>query len=168
MSDLNQPIKKFPEKFSDSKLDLGIYGKENKSNSLIIDISTILIGIAWVIFSIIFLTFGEGQDVNGGENSNFLLNCLIVFIPVLVIATFSIVLKLSGRVNREVLNLQTEIDAMRRTYVTQQQVSGLTIRPGIEKKISEIEAAQKKTQNEVAKFSTRREINESSDQKAAI
>ena len=168
MSDLNQPIKKFPEKFSDSKLDLGIYGKENKSNSLIIDISTILIGIAWVIFSIIFLTFGEGQDVNGGENSNFLLNCLIVFIPVLVIATFSVVLKLSGRVNREVLNLQTEIDAMRRTYVTQQQVSGLTIRPGIEKKISEIEAAQKKTQNEVAKFSTRREINESSDQKAAI
>ena len=168
MSELNQSHNKIPERFSDSKLDLGIYGKENKSNSTIIDISTILISIVWVVFSIFFLTFGEDRTDENLEKANFLLNCLAVFIPVVVIVTFSIVLKMSGKLKGEVLKLQTEIDAMRRTYVTQQQVSGLTIRPGIEKKINEIEAAQKKTDNEVAKFSTRRETNEHSDQKAAL
>ena len=168
MSKLNQSHNKIPERFSDSKLGLGIYGKENKSNSTIIDISTISISILWVVFSIFFLTFGEDRTDENLEKANFLLNCLAVFIPVVVIVTFSIVLKMSGKLKGEVLKLQTEIDAMRRTYVTQQQVSGLTIRPGIEKKINEIEAAQKKTDNEVAKFSTRRETNEHSHQKAAL
>ena len=168
MSELSQSNNKIPEKFSDSKLDLGIYGKENKSNSTIIDISTILISIVWVVFSIFFLTFGENRANADVGKVNFLLNCLAVFIPVVVIATFSIVIKMSGILKGEVLKLQTEIDAMRRIYVTQQQVSGLRVKPGIEKKLNEIEAAQKKTQSEIAKFSTRREPSDFLDEKAAI
>ena len=106
MSKLNQLHNKIPERFSDSKLDLGIYGKENNSNSTIIDISTILISIVWVVFSIFFLTFGENQTDGDVDKVNFLLNCLAVFIPVVVIVTFSIVLKMSGKLKGEVLKLQ--------------------------------------------------------------
>lgn len=168
MSELNQSNKKIPERFTDSKLDLGIYGKENKSNSTIIDISTILISIVWVVFSIFYLTFGENRGDRDIERTNFLINCLAVFIPVVVIVTFSIVIKMSGKLKGEVLKLQTEIDAMRRTYVTQQQVSGLKVKPGIEKKLNEIEEAQRKTQSEMAKFSSRRETNDFLDEKVAI
>ena len=41
------------------KLDLGVYGKENNSNSFFIDITAIVLSIAWVVFSIFFLTFRE-------------------------------------------------------------------------------------------------------------
>ena len=107
MSELNQSHNKIPERFSDSKLDLGIYGKQNKSNSTIIDIGTILISIVWVIFSIFFLTFGEDRTDENLEKANFLLNCLAVFIPVVVIVTFSIVLKMSGTVSYTHLTLPT-------------------------------------------------------------
>ena len=168
MSELNQLNEKLPERFSDSKLGLGIYGKQNKSNSTVIDIITILISLLWVIFSVFFLTFERDQTYNEFGNIGFLLNCFAVFIPIVVLVTFSIVLKTSAKLKSEVLKLQTEIDAMRRTYVTQQQVSGLTVKPGIEKKLNEIEAAQKKTQSEMAKFSTRRESNDFLYEKVAI
>ena len=73
MSKLNQLHNKIPERFSDSKLDLGIYGKENKSNSTIIDISAILISIVWVVFSVLFLTFGENRIDGDVQKANFLL-----------------------------------------------------------------------------------------------
>ena len=160
MSNFNTINKNFSAKKSDPKLDLGIYGNNNNSNSAFIDIGAIIISILWVIFSIFFLTFGDKQEVGSLAEASLLLNCLVVFVPVAMIGTFSMNLKMSRKLKEEALKLQTAVDAMRRNQVAQQQVSGLSVKPGTERKIDGMDETQKKVENEIVKFSTRRETSD--------
>jgi len=142
-----------------SKLDLGVYGKENNSNSFFIDITAIVLSIAWVVFSIFFLTFREKTSLNSPSETSFILNCMAVFVPVAMIATISMSLKISKKLKEQTIKFQTEIDALRRTYVTQQQVSGLSVRSNAERQNDEVTKSSQKTETEVAKFSSRRDLN---------
>ena len=143
-----------------SKLDLGVYGKENNSNSFFIDITAIVLSIVWVIFSILFLTFREKTNLNSSSETSFIINCLAVFVPVAMIATISMSLKISRKLKEQTIKLQTEIDALRRTYVTQQQVSGLSVKSNAERQNDEATKLSQKTETEVAQFSTRRDLND--------
>ena len=156
MSNINKINQNFSTKKSDPNLDFGIYGNNN-SNSSFIDISAIVISILWVIFSIFFLTFGEKQDTESLAKTSLLLNCLAVFVPVAMIGTFSMNLKMSRKLKDEAIKLQTAVDAMRRTQITQQQVSGLSVKSDAGRKIDEI-----------AKFSTRRETSDVPGKNAAL
>lgn len=143
-----------------SKLDLGVYGKENNSNSFFIDIIAIVLSIAWVVFSIFFLTFREKTSLNSPSETSFILDCMAVFVPVAMIATISMSLKVSRKLEEQTIKHQNEIDALRRTYVTQQQVSGFSVKSTAERQYDESTMVREKAETGVAKFSTRRDLND--------
>ena len=114
--------------------------------------------------------------MNDGERSafdplRFVFTFLAILLPVAMIWVAAAVAKTSKVMRDESKRLQSSIDAMRQTYVVQQQTAGMSIRPSIERKLDQIAEAQKKTESAIATFHTRRDGGKGgldSTQKAAL
>ncbi|MBL4916039.1 hypothetical protein [Szabonella alba] len=98
-----------------------------------------------------------------------LMTLLVVFLPLALIWGIVSTARTIRALRDEAARLQVTVDAMRHAYVIGQQTG--TAKPSVERKIEEIAAAQKKTESQLAMFTSRRDTAlsvPSADRKAAL
>jgi hypothetical protein len=140
-----------PEQETERPTSLGIYDKPSRPAVTEIEIAAIALSVIWLVVSVVFLVL-PGQTQGGG----FVVTLLAVFMPVAMIWVAATAMRASRVMREESERLQTAIDAIRQTYVIQQQRAASTYEPTVSKKLDEIAEATKKTETALATFSTQR------------
>ncbi len=140
-----------PEQEPERPTSLGIYDKPSRPAVTEIEIAAIVLSVIWLVVSVVFLVL-PGQTQGGG----FVVTLLAVFMPVAMIWVAATAMRASRVMREESERLQTAIDAIRQTYVIQQQRAASTYEPTVSKKLDEIAEATKKTETALATFSTKR------------
>lgn len=140
-----------PEQDPERPTPLGIYDKPSHPSVTEIEIVAIALSVVWLIVSVVFLVLPD--KVEGG---GFVVTLLAVFMPVAMIWVAATSMRASRVMREESARLQTAIDAIRQTYVIQQQRAASLQEPGVSKKLDEIAEATKKAETALATFSSKR------------
>ncbi|MEM6477498.1 MAG: hypothetical protein AAF841_01945 [Pseudomonadota bacterium] len=138
---------------------LGIYEKSVSGGMSAIEYIAIALSALWLLGSAIYFLGMGGAEIFAPENMDqlqFVMTLLAVFLPVAVIWVAASAARSARIVREESQRLQSAIDAMRQTYVSDRQSHGLLPSPGVEKKIDEIVQAAKQTETAVATFTSQR------------
>ncbi len=130
---------------------LGIYDRPARPAVTDIEIAAIALSVIWLVVSVLFLVL-PGEQQGGG----FIVTLLAVFMPVAMIWVAAMAMRASRVMREESARLQTAIDAIRHTYVTQQQRAASTYEPAAGRKLDEIAPSAKKTESGAATFSSAR------------
>jgi hypothetical protein len=139
-----------------------------RSKSHLSELVALALAVVWVIAVVVQL-ITTPQNVMTGPLS-LLLMLLVVILPLVLLWGIVATARTIRALREEAARLQVAVDAMRHAYVVGQQ-SGVTSKPSVEKKLEEIVAAQRKTENALAMFTSRRDTAltvPSADRKAAL
>jgi len=136
-------------------MDLGVYNRPDRGIDAADVIAIGLTGVWLLGTGIYFLALKP--DVGNGSSGGFLFTLLAVFLPVGLIWIGATVTKTSRMMREEAARLQGSIDAMRHAYLNQAQAAVSAPKPGLERKIEELAAAQKQTQSVLATFASTHE-----------
>ena len=138
----------------DAPLDLGIYGRPVKSRISTTDIVAAVLSVIWIGAIVAFFMV---TDATGGtEPLTFVFTALAILLPLAMIWVAATVAKTARVTREEAARLQAALDAMRHTYVVQQQTAGLSIKPSVERKLDEIAETARKTEVALTTFASRR------------
>lgn len=96
-----------------------------------------------------------------------LIPILIVLMPFAMIWVVASVARTARVVREEARQVQTAIEALRSTYVKKQQQDVADLRPAVVKKLEEIAEAQRKTETQLAVFTSLRNV-EPAETRAAV
>ncbi|MGR3468290.1 MAG: hypothetical protein ACU0CI_10445 [Shimia sp.] len=139
--------------------NLGIYDRQMRGKLSSVEWVAFAFAGLWLVgTAIYFLGFGGtgGLDPALSGQLQFILIFLFVFLPVAVIWTAASAARSARLVREEGRRLQAAIDAMRQTYVANQQAGGMLVQPTLEKKLEEVVEQARETQETVATFATAR------------
>lgn len=139
-----------PEQEAKKPTLLGVYDRAGHPSVTGIELAAAALSLVWLIVAVVFLV------LPGGQQGGFIVTALAVFLPVAMIWVAAMAMRASRIMREESARLQTAIDAIRNTYVTQQQRAASTYEPTVGKKLDEIAKATKKTESALATFSTNR------------
>lgn len=131
------------------------------------DLVAIAVSILWLVLVGGFFLFADTGEGSGPLGSIMVL--VAIFAPLALIWIAAITLRMSHEVRAETQRLQATIDAMRHAYINQAQ-AGMN-RTAVEKRLDEIAAATRQTENALTHMVARRPIDTvplSADQKAAL
>ncbi|MGR3491488.1 MAG: hypothetical protein ACU0DW_05465 [Shimia sp.] len=139
--------------------NLGIYDRQVRGKLSTVEWVGFGFAALWLVGSAIYFLALGGGTAFGSEITGqlrFILVFLFVFLPVAVIWTAASAARSARLVREEGRRLQAAIDAMRQTYVANQQAGGMLVQPTIEKKLEEVVEQARETQETVATFATAR------------
>jgi len=139
---------------------LGIYDKPKRAPVSSIEITAIALSLLWLAAAIAFFVMTPGSGSTSIDGLRFILTMLAVFMPVAMIWVAATAARASHVMREESQRLQTAIDAIRQSYVAQQQRTAISTEPSVSRKLDEIAAAAKKTETALATFSTSRRVPE--------
>ncbi|TCP62756.1 hypothetical protein EV663_10116 [Rhodovulum bhavnagarense] len=122
------------------------------------DMIALGLSLLWLVIAGAFFTFARfGSTRPSFDPLTFILVLLAVVMPVALIWVGASAAKSARIMREESARLQAAIDAMRKTYIQQQQNAGMEVsRPSIEQKLEELARAQKQTETVIATFASRR------------
>ena len=137
---------------------LGIYDTPRKERVTAIEITAIVLSLLWLALSAVFFLAMEPADLFEGSAGAlwFLLVLMVVFMPVAMIWVAATAARSSRIMREESQRLQVAIDAIRQAYVNQSQSRHTLSEPAVVRKLDEIAAAQRKTENALATFTSSR------------
>lgn len=147
----------------DPPIDLGIYTRQNTRPRITsAEVIAFVLSGLWIagvagLFYFSGDSMSESTALKGLNSQRLILIILAVFLPVAVIWVGALAVKSARIMREESARLQAAIDALRHTYVVQQQAAGLGTRHTFEEKLDEIAAAQKQTESAIAVFASSRE-----------
>ncbi|MEX0305781.1 MAG: hypothetical protein AB3N12_00210 [Ruegeria sp.] len=139
-----------PEQEAEKPTSLGIYDRPTHRSITEIEIAAVVLSLIWLVVSVVFLV------LPGAQQGGFIVTFLAVFMPVAMIWVAALAMRASRVMREESARLQTAIDAIRNSYVVQQQRAASTYEPTVGKKLDEIAESAKKTESALATFSTNR------------
>ncbi len=135
-----------------------------------IDLVAIAFTLIWLVAAGGYLLFGGGLGTNGGFGA--LVSLVTVIMPVALIWVAATTARTARDLREEATRLRGAVDAMRQTQIAQSQAGrGGDAAPEIERKINQLAAAQRKTEDAIATFATRRDSSQivpSADHKTAL
>ncbi len=139
-------------------IDLGIYSRKGSGGITAAEIIALALSLLWIFGVIMFFTFApKGDGLVQLDPIVFVMKLLAIFLPIAVIWVGAAAARSARIMRTESERLQSAIDAMRHTYVTQAQSGNMGVKPSVEKKLDEIAAAQKQTESAIATFTSTRE-----------
>lgn len=121
------------------------------------EVIALVLSLLWLGGSaMFFVVMGSGSaEVDG---LRFMMTLVAIFMPVAMIWVAATAARSSRVMREESERLQAAIDAMRRTYLSQQGLGkGAEAEPTVKRKLDEIAAAQRKTETTLATFSSSRQ-----------
>ncbi|KNG94091.1 hypothetical protein [Pseudaestuariivita atlantica] len=136
----------------------GIYDKPKGARVSAIDVVAVILSVLWLIGAgAYFLVLKPDVAAPAFGGLGFILVMLAIFMPVAMIWVAALAARASQVMREESARLQAAIDAMRQSYLANVQSAGLGAGPTVSKKLDEIAAAQRKTENTLATFTTKRD-----------
>lgn len=137
-------------------IELTVFGDHSQKPRLMAsDIIALALSVLWIGGAAIFFLVTTGQgDALPFDPVTFVMTLLAIALPVALIWVGASAAKSARIIREESHRLQSAIDAMRHTYIEQQQSAAMNVRPSVEKKLDEIAAAQKQADDRIATFAT--------------
>ena len=138
--------------------DLGIYSR--RSDGMPVPLSVLIPGVlsvVWLVGITLFFLFVTGDGASAAsqvDSLRFVMAIIAIFMPVALIWVAATAVRSSRIMKEESTRLQAAINAMRHTYIQQQQSGVLGMKPAVEQKLDEIAAAQRKTDATLAMFTS--------------
>ena len=124
------------------------------------EIVAAMLSLLWLAAVVVYFMLGEPEDVASGEGvgDSLLLKLFVVFLPIALIWVAAVTARTIRALRDEAQRLQVAVDAMRHSFVAQQQAAAaaITARPNVEKKLDEIAAATRQTETALATFASSR------------
>ncbi|WP_380054844.1 hypothetical protein ACFE33_14460 [Falsihalocynthiibacter sp. SS001] len=115
------------------------------------------LSIVWVLAAGTFLLIVPSEATASAPTAlKFVATLLVVFLPVAVIWVGVVSLRSARIIREETARLQASIDAMRMSYVEQQQATSVTTIPSVVEKLDQIVTAQRQTESAITTFATTR------------
>lgn len=143
---------------ADFKLTKGVPNDTGLSPTELI---AIILSLGWMAaVGIFFLVLPPERDVDGPIHSlRVVLILMAIFLPVAMIWVAAVASRSARIMREESLRLQTSIDALREAYLADRanHISGQAPGPTVEKALSEIAQAAKKTETTLATFASTRD-----------
>ncbi len=144
-----EPKKKQPP------IDLGIYSRNEKAPRITVTETVALtLSVLWIAAVAGVLLFARGGDAPALDSLQFVMTLLAIFLPVALIWMAASAARNNRMMREESTRLHTAIDALRHSYVLSQQSGGSGVKPAVERKLEEIAAAQRKTEDAIATFTS--------------
>ncbi|MCV2883038.1 hypothetical protein [Actibacterium sp. XHP0104] len=146
------------DKKQQTPIELGVYGRRIKSAGITpADMIALALSVFWLLITVVFFSFA-GSDENGlrVDPGTFVMTLLAIVMPIALIWVGASAAKSSKIIREESARLQAAIDAMRHTYIQQQQSATMGVRPTVEKKLDEIAAATRQAETVIATFASSR------------
>lgn len=154
-----------PESEKPKNIDLGIFSR--RSNRPPISSTEVVAGalsIVWILGISLFFAFVSGDGGETGaqiDSLRFVITLIAIFMPIALIWVAASAARSSRIIKEESARLQTAINAMRHTYIQQQQSGVVGMKSSVENKLEAIAAAQRKTDATLATFTSIRPSSES-------
>ncbi|MEZ5912646.1 MAG: hypothetical protein R3D84_10870 [Paracoccaceae bacterium] len=156
----------------DQPIDLGVYNRPGEGGRIsaaeVIATLLSLIWLAAVAAFFLFIDRGENADASIGA---ILVTLLAVFMPLALIWLAATTARTVRGLREESARLRATVDTMRQNYVQQQQTAANAPKSTVEKKLEELAAAQRQTEQAIALFASRRDGNlavPSADRKSVL
>ena len=139
-----------------SPVSLGVFGARTGLSGLSnAEIIALALSALWLLAVTVFFFSVGGRDADlPSDPVRGLAIALAVFMPVALIWVACIAAGSARAMREEAQRLQASLDSMRKAYVSQQQAAGTSFRPSFEKKLDEIAAAQRRTDDAIAAFAS--------------
>lgn len=141
-------------------MSLGVFDKRQPNLSITaVELIAAGLSVIWLGgVAIAFFMFDLGKSSTEEHPFGFVIMLLAIFMPIALIWVTAAVAR-TARVMREEANrLQGAITAMRYAYIEQAQGGIGGLKPGVERKLDEIAAAQRQTETTLVKFTSRRDM----------
>ena len=137
-------------------IELTVFGDHSQKPRLMAsDIIALALSLLWLGGSAAFFLITRNQGAAlPFDPVTFVLTLLAIALPVALIWVGASAAKSARIIREESARLQAAIDAMRHTYIEQQQTAAMHVRPSVEKKLDEIAAVQKQTEDRIATFTS--------------
>lgn len=152
---------------TDKPLDLGVYAAGPAQGRSVVETVAALLSVVWVVGIGAYLWTAPAGE---GGHAGLILSALLVFLPLALIWMAVTTARAVRSLQDEAARLQVAVDALRHAYVLSQQ-AGQVARPSVEKRLEEIAAAQRATEERLTMFVSRRDstlVQPSADRKAAL
>ncbi|MFN3823466.1 MAG: hypothetical protein ACK4RN_05755 [Pseudorhodobacter sp.] len=151
----------------ENSLPIGLASPQGAEGRPVSELVALVLALVWVAAVVAQFAMTSESVLNGPLS--ILMTLLVVFLPLALIWGIVSTARTIRALREEAARLQVAVDAMRHAYVMGQQTG--TAKPSVERKIEEIAAAQKKTESQLAMFTSRRDTSltvPSADRKAAL
>ncbi len=135
---------------------LGIYDRPKHGAITGIEVAALVLSVLWLGAAIAYFFMTPGNGSENVDNLRFVMTMLAVFMPVAMIWVAATAARSSRVMREESQRLQTAIDAIRQSFVAQQQRAAISSQPSVNRKLDEIAAVTRKTETALATFSTSR------------
>ncbi|MCZ0813894.1 MAG: hypothetical protein ACQEVT_14730 [Pseudomonadota bacterium] len=138
---------------------LGVYDRTIKERITGIEVIALALSLVWLLAAaIFFIVLDTGPDAaSPGGVLRFIMIMLAIFMPVAMIWVAATAARASRVMREESQRLQAAIDAIRQTYVAQNQERHTVSEPSVTRKLDEIAAAQRKAETALAMFTSTRQ-----------
>ncbi len=143
----------------DTPIGLGVYDQNGAQRTLGPgELVALALSVVWLLGCVVFflLLGGDGDTSDSGLKADplrMVMTALAVFMPVAIIWVAAAATRSARIMREESARLQAAIDAMRHSYLMQQQ-SGGAKSSQVERKLDEIAQAQKQTESVIATFTS--------------
>lgn len=157
---------------TDKPLDLGVYGRRVPPRPPLAEIAAGVLSLGWLAASLAWLLTRPDPAPDAGGMPLLMTGFLVVVLPLAAVWGAVATARSIRALRDEAARLQVTVDAMRHAYVLSQQAAASSaLKPSVEKRLDEIAAAQKQTEQVLAMFTSRRDTAltvPSADRKAAL
>lgn len=117
------------------------------------EIAAIALSLLWLAAVIVFYAFTESDETG---RTSALVKGFVISGPIVLIWATALTARTIRDLRHEARRLQVAVDAMRHSYVQQQQAAAAAARPNVERKLDEIAASAKQTETTLATFASGR------------
>ncbi len=155
-------------------LDLGIFARRtNRPPVSSTEVIAAVLSGLWLLGTTLFFVFAtkrmDGAE-GGAAATRFVMTIIAIFMPVALIWVAALAARSYRNMREESERLQSAINAMRHTYIQQQQSGVVSVNPDLERRLEEVAAAQRKTDAALATFASVRPAasEQTTPQKAAL
>ena len=121
------------------------------------EVLAFILSIAWLGGLVAAFRLMGDSGASLSDTLGLIVTALAVFLPLALIWLSVVILRAARSMRDESRRLHATVEAMRRTWVQQQQAAGLALKPTVEEKLDAIADAQRKAEEiRLAQFTTRR------------
>lgn len=138
-------------------VDLGVFARRGNGTLSNAEMIALILSGLWLCAAVIFFFLVGDSGPQQPDPVRGLLVVLAVVMPIALIWIAAMAATSARIVKDESARLQSAMDAMRQASVAQQQMSGMSIKSSLEKKLDELVAAQRETDAVLATFASSRQ-----------